>query len=83
MRGSRASEGDTAMRRMELAVIVVFAIAGLYSLLFHQDPLPLNHEAVGLGTLHFVHDVVGIVLIGIAGFLWWRSQRDARAATTG
>ncbi|HEX9341028.1 MAG TPA: hypothetical protein VF992_07670 [Thermoplasmata archaeon] len=62
------------MRRMELTASVVLVIAGIYFLLFHRDPLPLNHESVGLGNLHFVHDIIGIGLIGIAGLLWWRSR---------
>jgi len=55
-------------------------IAGAYFLIFHQDPLPLNHEFVGLGMLHTLHDVIGIVLLGLAGFIWWRSRRSSRAA---
>ena len=50
-------------------------IAGAYFLIFHQDPLPLNHESVGLGMFHTLHDVIGIVLLGLAGFIWWRSRR--------
>jgi len=67
------------MQTWERVLLVVLVIAGLYFLIFHRDPLPLNHESVGLGSLHIVHDVIGIVLIGIAGFLWWRSRRAARA----
>ena len=70
------------MRRGELALFVILVIAGLYLVLFHKDPLPLNHEAVGLGNLHFVHDVVGAVLLGIAVFVLWRSRRAARLKTT-
>jgi hypothetical protein len=67
------------MRRGELALIVVFVIAGLYLLLFHKDPFPLNHESIGLGNLHMVHDTIGIALIAIAGLIWWRSWRSTRA----
>ncbi|HYU06742.1 MAG TPA: hypothetical protein VEM77_06160 [Thermoplasmata archaeon] len=66
------------MQTWEKGLLVVSVIAGLYFLVFHQDPLPLNHESIGLGTLHVVHDVIGIVLIGTAGFLWWRSGRCER-----
>jgi hypothetical protein len=69
------------MRRAELALIVVFVIAGLYLLLFHKDPFPLNHESIGLGNLHMVHDTIGIALIAIAGLIWWRSRRSRRATT--
>ena len=70
------------MRRSELALIVVFVIAGLYFLLFHKDPFPLNHESIGLGNLHMVHDTIGIALIAIAGLIWWRSWRSTRATTS-
>ncbi len=55
-------------------------IAGAYFLIFHRDPLPLNHELVGLGMLHTLHDVIGIVLLGLAGFIWWRSRRSSKPA---
>jgi hypothetical protein len=71
-----------AMRRVEVAMIVVFVIAGLYLLLFHKDPFPLNHESIGLGNLHMVHDAIGIVLIVVAVLIWWRSRRSARATTS-
>ena len=58
-------------------------IAGAYFLIFHQDPLPLNHESVGLGMFHTLHDVIGIVLLALAGFIWWRSRRLSRTAQTG
>ncbi len=69
------------MRRGELVLFVILVIAGLYFVLFHKDPLPLNHEAIGLGNLHFVHDILGAVLFGIAVFIWWRSRRSARLKT--
>ena len=70
------------MRVVERALIVVLVIAGLYFVLFHRDPMPLNHESVGLGNLHFVHDIIGVVLIGIAGFIWWRARRSAQIKTS-
>lgn len=69
------------MRTTEVGLIVVLVIAGLYFLVFHKDPLPLNHESIGLGNLHFVHDIIGAVLIGIAGLIWWRSRRSTQAKT--
>jgi hypothetical protein len=67
-----------------LALIVVFVIAGLYFLLFHTNPWPLNHESVGLGKgdIHMVHDAIGLALFGIAGLVWWRSKRRSTQATT-
>jgi hypothetical protein len=29
-----------------------------------------------------VHDAIGIVLIVVAGLIWWRSRRSARAMTS-
>ncbi|TLZ83848.1 MAG: hypothetical protein E6K03_03825 [Methanobacteriota archaeon] len=55
-------------------------IAGAYFLIFHRGPLPLNHESVGLGTFHALHDVIGVILLGLAGFIWWRSRRSTRTA---
>jgi hypothetical protein len=69
------------MRKGEWAVFVLFVIVGLYFVLFHRAPLPLNHEAIGLGNMHFVHDIIGVVLIGIAGLIWWRSWRSTKAQT--
>jgi hypothetical protein len=57
-------------------------IAGAYFPIFHQDPLPLNHESVGLGMFHTLHDVIGIVLLGLTGFIVWRSRRSSRTART-
>jgi hypothetical protein len=71
------------MRSAGWALSPVLAIAGLYFLIFHKDPLPLNHEAVGLGTLHLVHDMIGGVLVGLAVFLLWRSKHAQRAKGTG
>ncbi len=66
------------LRGTEWALVVVLAIAGIYFVSFHKD-LPLNHEAVGLGTLHIVHDGIGVFLLGLAFAIWWRSQRPSKA----
>jgi len=57
-------------------------IAGAYFLIFHMDPLRLNHELVGLGMFHTLHDVIGVVLLSLAGLIWWRSRRSSRTART-
>jgi hypothetical protein len=61
--------------------VVLFALVavGLYFLIFHKDPLPGNHEAIGLGELHVLHDVIGIALLAAAGFLWYRTRRRPSA----
>ena len=54
--------------------MVLLAIVGIYLLVFHADSLPANHEAIGLGKLHIVHDVFGIVLLIGAGWIVWRAR---------
>lgn len=66
------------------AITIVLAIIGLYFLLFHKEPLPLNHEAIGLGmgdilsTTHIVHDIIGIIFI-LGAVLVWRKSRTVTA----
>jgi len=57
------------MLRKSFAVVVL-ALAGLYFLLFHSEPFPLNHEAIGLPPFHTIHAVFGLVLLAVAGYLW-------------
>ncbi len=64
---------------IQWALVVVLVIPGLYLLVFHKPPLPLNHEDVGLGMFHTVHDVIGVVLLAIAGVIVWRAWRSERA----
>lgn len=49
--------------------IGVLVLAGLYFLIVHTAPLPLNHEEIGLGTNHVAHSIFGIVLLVGAGFI--------------
>jgi hypothetical protein len=67
------------LKAWEWVVTVVLVVAGLYFVLFHTDPLPANHEAVGLGTFHIAHDVIGVVLFAAAGFIVWRGRKAAPA----
>ena len=55
-------------------VQIVLVVAGLYFLLDHMDPLPFNHELVGLGKLHIAHAVFGLVFIAGAVVLWRKSR---------
>ena len=71
------------MRTWEWGLVGVLGIAGIYFLIFHQDPLPFNHEAIGLGTVHALHDVIGLVLLGIAAVVVWRARRAEREAVPG
>lgn len=69
-----------AVAGSRMAIIAVLAIVGLYFLLFHKEPLPLNHEAIGLGrgdilsATHIVHDIIGIIFI-VGAVLVWRKSR--------
>jgi hypothetical protein len=58
---------------------VVLVIAGLYLLLDHVPPFPLNHEDIGLGKTHIAHAVVGAVALIGAAVLWRRSARRTAA----
>jgi len=62
------------------AIVAVLTIIGLYFLLWHKDPLPGNHEAIGLGMgdifsmVHITHDIIGLILIGGGVLVWWKSR---------
>ncbi|MDQ2912955.1 MAG: hypothetical protein M3T56_06835 [Chloroflexota bacterium] len=60
-------------------VALVLVIAGLYLLLDHMPPLPLNHEDIGLGKTHIAHAVFGLVAL-VAGVVLWRRSRRGTAA---
>lgn len=63
-------------------LFLVLLIIGVYFLIFHTDPLPLNHEAVGLGEVHVVHDILGVILLAGAGVLWYTSKRGTAPRPT-
>jgi hypothetical protein len=65
------------------AIIAILLIAGLYMLFAHMDPIPLNHEAIGLGTMHNTHSVIGIVLLVGAIALWFWDRRRRAAPRVG
>ena len=60
---------------MKQLIVMVLVLAGLYFIFDHRDPLPLNHEAIGLGVNHLAHSLFGIVLLVVAGFVWWRDRK--------
>jgi len=62
---------------MKNLIIIVLVIAGLYFVFDHTDPLPLNHEAIGLGVNHIAHSIFGIVLFIPAGFLWFTGRNKS------
>lgn len=56
-------------------LVVILLILGLYFLVDHVAPLPLNHEAIGLGTNHMAHRIFGLVLLLAAGYIWWKGKK--------
>lgn len=67
------------MSKGKMIVAVILIILGLYLLLDHTAS-PINHEAVGLGTDHPVHSAIGIILIIIAIFIWFRGRKSKPTA---
>lgn len=63
---------------MKQIAIIILTLAGLYFLIDHTQPLPLNHEVIGLGTNHLAHSLFGIILLVVAGYLWWRGKGSAQ-----
>jgi hypothetical protein len=59
------------------ALAVVLIVAGLYLLVDHAPPFPLNHEDIGLGKTHLAHSVFGVVALIGAVVLWRRSTTTA------
>lgn len=60
---------------MQKFLIIVLVLLGLYFLVVHTEPWPLNHEAIGLGTNHMAHRLIGVVLLAGSGFLWWKTKK--------
>ncbi len=50
--------------------IVVLGLVGVYFLIFHSEPFPFSHDAIGLPPYHIVHGIFGLILIAAAAFLW-------------
>lgn len=57
------------MKGKNVAVLLL-VLAGVYFLLFHTPPFPFSHEAIGLPPFHVVHAIFGLVLLGVAGYVW-------------
>lgn len=49
--------------------VLLLTIGGIYFLLFHRSPFPINHEAIGLPPFHTVHAIFGVILLLIALYL--------------
>lgn len=63
------------MSRALWGAVAVLVIIGLYFLAWHVDPLPGNHEAVGLGDNHIAHAVIGIPFLVGALLVFLRIRR--------
>ena len=59
---------------------VVIGLVGVYFLIFHTDPLPFNHDSIGLPPFHVVHSIFGIILLAVAAYLW-RKSKDTKSQT--
>ena len=68
------------MAGSRLAIIVLLIIIGIYFLIDHMDPLPLNHEYIGLGKLHLAHAAFGVILIAGALYIWRMSRTPPQTA---
>jgi len=56
---------------MKNTIIVILGLLGLYWLLDHHSPLPLNHDSLGLHE-HGIHSIIGIIFLIIAAFFTWK-----------
>ncbi len=56
-------------------ISTVLGLAGIYFLIFHTDPLPFNHDAIGLPPQHVIHSIFGIILLAAAIYLGRKSMK--------
>lgn len=56
---------------MKKVVVLILVLLGIYWLVDHASPLPLNHEQFGLYN-HMVHRLIGIVCFVAAGVVFWK-----------
>lgn len=60
---------DYRMKNKKIGVIFL-TIAGVYFLLFHTEPFPLNHVDIGLPPYHVAHALFGLALLVWARYIW-------------
>ncbi|MBP9716994.1 MAG: hypothetical protein KBD51_03585 [Candidatus Levybacteria bacterium] len=60
------------MKKIKYLVFLVILFLGIYMLTAHYDPIPLNHEAIGLGYNHMMHRIVGILFLVSAVLVFWK-----------
>ncbi len=51
-------------------LVIILVFFGVYFVIFHTEPFPFNHEAIGLPPLHTVHTIFGVVLLAVAWYIW-------------
>jgi hypothetical protein len=56
---------------MKNTIIIVLFLLGIYWLVDHAAPLPLNHESFGLYE-HGIHKVIGVVVLVLGIFFTWK-----------
>lgn len=56
---------------MKNTIIILLVLLGIYWLFAHADPMPLNHESMGLYE-HGIHRIVGAVCLVLAAFFAWK-----------
>ena len=67
---------------MKKIIVIILILAGLYFLLDHKYPLPLNHEEIGLGVNHMAHSAFGVILFVVAGILWFKARNKGKPSST-
>jgi hypothetical protein len=71
------------------AIAIVLGVVGLYLNIWHGQALggganllPFSHNAIGLGTNHTLHSVVGLIPMGAAVWLWVRAPKMRSGSRT-
>lgn len=62
---------------MKILVIIALVLLGIYWLIDHTNPLPLNHEQFGLYD-HTIHRIIGVIFLVTAGLvgLFWKTKQS-------
>ncbi|MBI3412878.1 MAG: hypothetical protein HY051_02240 [Candidatus Aenigmarchaeota archaeon] len=58
-------------------LVAILVIVGLYFALDHTFS-PFSHEAIGIGTMHSIHTIFGVVLLAIAAAVWYRNSKSSK-----
>lgn len=56
---------------MKMITVVLLTILGIYWLVDHSAPLPLNHDSLGLFN-HDIHRIMGVVFLVAAVLAFWK-----------